>query len=79
MLFLLIAPLVLDPPYNVNHLVDLCDNTLRDIVDEHAPLRTKEMTRRPLLPWYNKDIPAVKRHRRYCDQLWIRTGLCVHF
>ena len=31
--------LVLDSPDDVDHLVDLYDSTLRDIVDEHASLR----------------------------------------
>ncbi|KAK2138836.1 hypothetical protein LSH36_2340g00003, partial [Paralvinella palmiformis] len=61
-----VSSLVLDPPDDVDHLVDLYDNTLRDIVDQHAPLRTKEMPSRPMLPWYNKNIQAAKRHRRYC-------------
>ena len=74
-----VSSLVLDPPDDVDHLVDLYDNTLRDIVDQHAPLRTKEMPSRPMLPWYNKNIQAAKRHRRYCERLWIRTSLCVHF
>ena len=70
--------LVLDPPDDVDHLVDLYNSTLRDIVDEHAPLRTKDMPRKPMLPWYNKSIQVAKRHRRYCEWLWIRTTLCVH-
>ena len=37
------------------------------------------MPRRPLLPWYNKDIQAAKRHRMYCERLWIRTGLCIRY
>jgi len=32
-----------------------------------------------MLPWYNKNILAAKRQRRYCERLWIRTSLCVHF
>jgi len=32
-----------------------------------------------MLPCYNKNIQAEKRHRRYCERLWIRTSLCVHF
>jgi len=62
-----VSSLVLDPPDDVDHLVDLYDSTLRVIVDEHAPLRTKEMPNRPMLPWYNKNIQAAKRHRRYCE------------
>jgi len=37
-----------------------------------------EMQRRPMLPWYNKNIQTAQRHRRYGDRLWVRTGLCVH-
>jgi len=72
-----VSSLVMDPPDDVDYLVDLYDSTLGDIVDEHSTLRTKEMTRRPLLPWYNKNTQAAKRHRRYCDRLWIRTGKCA--
>ena len=46
-----VSSLVLDLPDDVGHLVNLYDTTLRDTVDEHAPLRTKEMPRRPMLPW----------------------------
>ena len=71
--------LVLDPPDDVDHPLDLYDSTLRDIVDEHEPLRIKEMPSRPMLPWNNKNIQAAKRHRRYYEWLWIRSSLCVHF
>jgi len=37
------------------------------------------MPRRPILPWYNKNIQAAKRHRRYCKWLWIRTSLHVNY
>jgi len=74
-----VSSLVLDPPDDIDHLVDLYNRTLRDIVNEHAPLRTKEMPRKLMLPWYNKNIQAVRRHSRYCKQLWIRTGLHVHY
>ena len=63
-----VSSLELDPLHDVDHLVDLYDSTLRDIVDEYAPLVTKEMPR-PLLPWYNKDIRYTKRRRRYYEQL----------
>jgi len=52
---LCVSSLVLDPPDDVDHLVDLYNSTLRDTVEEHVPLRIKEMRRRPLLPWFNKD------------------------
>jgi len=51
---------------------------MRDIVDDHAPLRIKEMPRRLMLPWYNNNMQAVKRHRRSCGRSWIKTSSCVH-
>jgi len=45
-----VSSLVLDPPKDVDQLVDLYDRTLRYILDVHAPLGTKEMPRRPVLP-----------------------------
>ena len=70
-----ISSLVLDPSDDVNHLVNFYDSTLKDIVDEqHAPLRTKEMPRRPMLPRSSKNILAAKRHRRYCERLSITTS-----
>ena len=42
-----------------HHLVHLYNSTLRGILDEHAPLMTKEMPSRPMLPWYNKNIQAL--------------------
>ena len=59
--------------------MNLYNSTFRDLVDEHAPLRTNEMPRRPLLPRYNREIRAAKRHGTYREQLWIRTSLHIHY
>ena len=59
--------------------MDLYDSILREIVDEDAPLRTKEMPIRPILPWYNKNVQAAKRHRKYLERLWFRISLCGHY
>jgi len=77
--YMRVSSLVLDPPNDVENLVDLCGSTLRDIVYEHASLKTKEMPRIPMHPWYNRNIQAAKRQRRYCERLWIRISLCAHY
>ena len=46
-----ISFLVLNPADDVDHLVDFHDMTLSDIIDDHAPIRTKERSRRPKCPW----------------------------
>ena len=73
------SALILDPPSGLDELVDTYNEILTDLLDKHAPLKTKQMAERPLLPWYSKDIQAAKRHRRQCERLWKRTGLTVHY
>jgi len=63
--------LIIDPPNDLDQLVDLYNNTLIDLIDKHAPLKSKEMPIRSLVPWFNKDIQAAKRHRRCCERLFI--------
>ena len=52
---------ILDPPHDIDQQVDFNRSTSRDHLDEHAPLRTKEIARRPLFPSYSKDIQAAKK------------------
>ena len=70
-----VSLLVSNRPDDLEQLVDLYHVTLRNIIDKHAPIMKKLMTQRSLVPWYNKDIQAAKRHRRNCERLWTRTGL----
>jgi len=77
--FLINISLSLQVPDDPHHPVDLYVSKLRDIVDEHAPSRTKEGLQRQMLPWCNKNIQAAKRHIWYYEWLWIRTSLCVHY
>jgi len=55
---------------------NLYNGSKKNIIDKHTPLRTREMPRGPLLQWYNT---AGKRQRSYCERMWIKTGLCVHY
>ena len=42
-----------DDPYE---LATLFDNTLRSLLDRHAPVRHKNITIRPCFPWMNGEI-----------------------
>ena len=37
------------------------------------------IAQRPLIHWYSKNIQTAKRHRGYCERLWVRPGLSIHF
>ena len=47
---------VLNPPDDQYHPVDLYNSRLKDFINEHAPVRTKDMPTGQLLPWYSNDM-----------------------
>ena len=51
---------------------------LKDIIDKHAPLRSRSVTKRPSAPWMNTDIKRAKRLRRRAERQWRKSGLTVH-
>jgi len=51
---------------------------LRDILETHAPLRTRTITQRPVSPWFCLEIKQAKQERRQAERKWRQTGLQVH-
>ena len=49
--------------------------TLTDILDKHAPLKTRIMINRPRIPWFNDDIKQLKRKRRRLEKKALKTDL----
>ena len=45
-----------DPPSDLEKLVDCYNTTLVDLLDRHAPLKTKTVTVRPQVSWYSEEI-----------------------
>ena len=50
-----------------DELVALFDNTLRSLLDRHAPVKHKNITIRPCVPWMNEEIILAKRQRRKAE------------
>ena len=46
------------------------DSTLREIVDKHAPLVTKQNCRKHTEPWNNETTQADRRHARTLERKW---------
>ena len=60
----------------LSDLVTCYNSTLASSLDRHAPLITKTIPARPLVPWFNDDIKEVKKkQRRKAERRWRRTGL----
>ena len=49
---------------NPDELAAVFDNTLRSLLDRHAPVKHKNTTSRPCVPWMNDKIKLAKRQRR---------------
>ena len=75
---LLKSQLLTDPSDTLDTLVDQYNDSLKCLLDKHAPMKTKTFVQRPTVPWYNLAIQAAKRDRRRLERLWSKTGLVVH-
>ena len=71
-----ITRLCTDSPDALNDLVKCCNSTLSEALDRHAPLVTKFITVRPLVPWFSEDIRESRRERRRAERKW-RRSQCV--
>jgi hypothetical protein len=45
---------------SVNDMSKCYDITLRSVLDKHAPLKSKVMTVRPMVPWFNDSLKKLK-------------------
>jgi DNA-directed RNA polymerase subunit F len=66
------------PAIAVSALVDQYNSVLTELLDKHAPIKTKTVTSRPTCPWYNAEIAEAKRTRKKAERRWKRTKLVVH-
>ena len=49
------------------------NNTLKKILDDHAPVVTRTTINRPHVPWITEEIRASKRERRRAEKKWRRS------
>ena len=63
---------------NIQELVDLYKNSIRETLDIHAPLKTSVRSDRPRQPWYYSVIHVACRERRRHERKWRKSRLHVH-
>ena len=71
---LLSSELYQNTPDTLDELINSYNTTLAQSLDRHAPLRTKMISSRPLVPWFNDEIEAARREKRNTERKWRRTG-----
>jgi hypothetical protein len=72
------SPILQSLEGSTEELVNRYNTGLRELLDKHAPLMTKEITDRPNTPWYDDNLRAAKRERRRAERVMRRTKLTVH-
>jgi hypothetical protein len=63
---------------SVDQLVEMYDSTLSNLLNQHAPLVSKQVTVRPSAPWISEEAREARRDRRKAEKLWRATRLEVH-
>ena len=59
---------------DLDRLVGMNNSVLSELLDKHAPLKSKEITIRPKLPWITDEIVRLRQLRRRAGRLWRRYG-----
>ena len=52
-------------------------DTLKFLINKHAPLRRKNIVLRPQCPWYNEDLHEAKHVRRKLERKWRKSRLTI--
>jgi hypothetical protein len=69
------SSLLLTPAEDLLALTNQYNSVLREILDKHAPVKTREMTLRPHAPWYDKTLRTAKRKKRSLERKWMKSKL----
>ena len=73
------SALVTNSSSEIEAMAEQYQDTLSNLLDQHAPLTTKTIKVRNMVPWYNDEIKQVKRTRRQLERRWRLTKLpCDH-
>ena len=54
------------------------DKSLHSVLEEHAPLVTRQVRDRKHSPWYNTDVHTAKQKCRRAERQWAKSKLTVH-
>jgi len=70
---ILSARLITHPPSTLFDLVDCYNPILSQLLNKHAPLKSKIIRTKPLNPWYTQTLKKLKHAKRNLERIWSRT------
>jgi len=66
------SELIKKPKCDVNEFVNQYNETLNNLLEQHAPIVEKTILIRPNTPWFTDAISHLKRDRRKAERNWIK-------
>ena len=67
---LLDSDLLKNPPSEVNELANLYNDTISNLIDNHAPLKKKSITDRGNKEWFDSEVKEAKKKKRTSEAVW---------
>ena len=67
------SDLVKKPTRPLDETLTLYETVLKELLDKHAPQKSREIVMRPAAPWYTDDIREKKCERRRLERRWRRS------
>ncbi|MCK5882742.1 MAG: hypothetical protein KAG61_03570, partial [Bacteriovoracaceae bacterium] len=62
----------------IDGIINIYNNSLKRVIDSHAPEIKKALILRPFAPWYTEELRNAKQKRRKLERRYRRTKLEVH-
>jgi len=53
--------------------VDYYNSTLSQLLNKHAPLKSKIIRTKPRNPWFTQALTKIKLAKRHLERIWSRT------
>ncbi|KAK6191023.1 hypothetical protein SNE40_002773 [Patella caerulea] len=63
---------------SIDQQIIVYNDTLRNILDDHAPIKKAKFTIRPNRKWFTDEIRQSKIHRRSMERLWRNSNLEIN-
>ena len=68
------SALINKPPDTLTDLVQCYNDSLEEVLDKHAPRKTKVLVVRPKVPWYTDDLKQLKSLRRKLERKLVKSN-----
>ena len=72
------SSLVCTPADNLENMCSQYEEVLTQLLDKHAPIKSRTVTDRTYAPWYDVALRGLKQKVRQAERRWRKSKLTVH-